>query len=291
MAGILGTFEIKFADADYPLENSEFVLLGVPFDFTSSFRTGSRFAPNAVREASYNFEPYLFDYGIDLKEIRVHDAGNLSEQGSPKGMMCSVENCVKEILKNNSFPVLIGGEHSIAIGAISAFSDIGVISIDAHLDFRDQYLGERYSHACTARRISEIVGLDRIAILGVRSFSREEFEDARSSGLSYIDALELREVGVENGVKKALKALDKEKIYLTLDMDGIDMAFAPGVQNPEPFGLFPVEIKRCIETIADRLVGFDLVEICPPFDNGTTSLLGARIIRDVIGLVWKNQRE
>jgi len=273
---------LKFADANSSFNDAKFVMFGVPFDSTSSFRSGSRFAPNRIREASYNFETYLMEQDVDLIDIPFHDAGNLDEYGNVDEMTGAVEDAVKKILPK--FPILIGGEHSLTIGAVKTLKNVSVVFIDAHLDFREEYLGIKNSHACVSRRVSEIVGIENVFSIGVRSFSREEKNDAEKLGLKYFSSFDVKEKGIENIIQN----LDlKEKVYFSLDMDGVDPAFAPGVGNPEPFGLTPLDVVKCIKILSDRLVGFDVAEVCPPYDNGNTSLLGARIIRDLIGCAGK----
>lgn len=279
-----------FADATSSFKEAGFVIVGVPFDATSSFRKGSRFAPEEIRKEAYNFESYLFEHGLDLSNIKIHDFGNIKECKKTAEMMMEVKKIITQIVSAKKFPILIGGEHSVTSSAVNSFKNIGVVCIDAHLDFRNEYLGEKNSHACSVRRISEIVGIENIVLLGTRSFSMEEKKAAESLGLRYVDAFEIKKIGINESIKKALSQIERKKIYLTLDMDSIDPAYAPGVANPEPFGLVPGEVKRCINLLSERLVGFDVVEVCPPYDNGNTSSLAARLISEVIAAVGKNMR-
>lgn len=278
---------LLFADANASFETAEFVISGVPFDRTSSFRSGTRFAPNKIREESWNFEQYLFEHSVNLLDIEFCDAGNLEEFGNVAQMLEGVEAFIKKVVNSNKFPILMGGEHSITFPAVKCFDKVGVIIIDAHSDFRDSYLNDSYSHACVTRRISELVGIGNVVPIAVRSISAEEKTALESYGLNYIDAFEMKEIGIENALKKVLNIIKMEKIYLSIDIDGIDPAYAPGTANPEPFGLTPIEVKKAIDILADKLVGFDIVEICPPYDNGNTSSLAARLIREVIAVVWK----
>jgi len=279
---------VSFADANASLDDADFVILGIPFDRTASFRSGARFAPNVIREASYNFETFLFEHEVDLVDIPIHDAGNLEEFDTVDEMVSSAEMEIRGLSSEGRFPVILGGEHSVTIPAVRSLQDIGVISIDAHLDFRDEYLGERNSHACVTRRITDHVGMENVFVLGVRSMSREEFEDERPD---FIDALTIREEGMDGAVRRALGTLDKKRIYLTIDIDGIDPAFAPGTGTPEPFGISDMDAKRCINILAPRLVGFDVVEVCPPYDHGNTAALAARLVREVIATVWKARQK
>lgn len=276
---------LKFADADKDFKSAKFIILGAPFDATSSFRAGARLAPNAIREASWNFESYLLEYDIDLADIPVCDAGSLEEHGNPDDFVNAVEEAARKILTQKKFPILIGGEHSLTIGAANAFENITVIILDAHMDFRNEYLGIKNSHACVTRRVSEIVGIENIICLGIRSCSKNEIEDAKAQKLKYYTVSEIKKKGIAEIIKKSKL---KDKIYLSIDMDVVDPAFAPGVGNPEPLGLTAQEVLDCIAQVAPNLVGCDIVEVCPPYDNGNTSVLAAKIIRSLIAVVWKN---
>ena len=168
--------------------------------------------------------------------------------------------------------------------------NIAVLSLDAHLDFRQQYEKEPYNHACVVRRIMDHVKADNIVVFGIRSAEKEEFEDAKKLGLFYIDAFEIEKNGIQKALDKTKNYLGNTKIYLTLDMDVLDPAHAPGTSTPEPFGLKPLDIIRCIETFSFNLIGFDVVEVCPPYDKGQTALLAAKYVRYVIEQVWSKKR-
>jgi agmatinase len=284
---------LQFADATAEFTDSDFVILGVPFDATSTYRPGARFAPNAIRTASSNFEKYVMEYDVDFDDIKLCDLGDLDEYGTVDQLNAELTATVKMILERNAFPILIGGEHSLTPGAITAvqehFGKIGVITIDAHLDFRDEYLGVKYSHACTTRNICEVVGVDKVVAYAIRSYSREEKDAVERLNLKYLDIFKIRELGVERTINQVIEWLDTESIYLTLDIDAIDPAYAPASGTPEPFGLTPLELKRCIELVSSRLIAIDLVEVSPPYDpTGITVNLAAKIIRDVIALKSKH---
>lgn len=277
---------VSFADANATFEDAEFVILGIPFDRTASFRSGARFAPNAIREASYNFETYIFEHEVDLLDVNFHDAGNLEELGTVDEMVKHAGSFIEGVVSKGKFPIVLGGEHSVTIPAVRSFRDVGVVSIDAHLDFRQEYLGERNSHACVTRRIAEHVGMENVVVLGVRSMSREEVGDEMPE---FIDSFTIREEGMERAVRRAMSLIGKEKIYLTLDIDGIDPACAPGTGTPEPFGISDLDVKKCIDMLSSRLVGFDLVEVCPNYDKGNTAALSARLVREVMATTWKSR--
>ncbi len=279
---------LLFADASSTLDDSDFAIFGVPFDGTSSFRSGTAQAPEQIREASHNFETFKFEHGEDMESIRYCDLGDLEEFKNVDLMIQGVEAFSSDLVRKNKFPIALGGEHSISPAIVKSFEDIGVISLDAHLDFRNEYEGEKNSHSCSTRRISDSVGVEGVVPIGVRSMSKKESEDAEELGLRFISSYAFHDdPNMKETLERALKWMGREKIYLTLDMDVFDPAYAPGISNPEPFGLEPIEIKRCINHLADRLVGFDVVEVSPPFDNGNTSALAARLVREVIMAVWK----
>jgi len=280
-------FPNYFADAESSFDDAEFVIFGVPYDKTSSFRKGASQAPKEIRQASWNFETYDIQTDSDIKEIKIHDYGDINVKNlNPKQMVNEVKIVTSRILENHKFPIIIGGEHSITAGVIEAYQkDISVVSLDAHIDFREQYENESYNHACTIRRIADHIDIDKIAVLGIRSAEKEELKEAKKLGLFFMDAFTIQKQGILNGVNEVKEYLKNNKVYLTLDIDVIDPAYAPGTSTPEPFGLKPLDILECIKSFSSNLVGFDLVEVCPPYDNGETSLLAAKLIRLLMGIV------
>jgi len=278
-----------FADAEASYNEARFVYYGYPFDGTACFRKGSSEAPDAIRKNSYNFETYLLELGIDLSDISANDWGNLEITDNQDKNEKLLEDLVSKIVNEGKFPIGLGGEHSLTPAAVKAahskYPNLAVVILDAHLDFRNEYEGNPKSHATVTRRVSEIVGVDNVRSIGIRSVSQSEITEARSVGLKFIESgwTELREYLVD-----VIEDLDGP-VYLSLDMDAIDPAFAPGVGTPEPFGMTPYEIIQTINFFADRIVGFDCVEVCPPHDNGNTSALAARLTRHLVGAVWQSQ--
>ena len=198
-------------------------------------------------------------------------------------MMDDVRFLLSPAADDGKFTVVIGGEHSVTLPAVECHGDVSVISIDAHLDSRGEFMGSRYSHACVMRRCADVLGTENVFVLGVRSVSEEELES--DDPVPYIDSYKIMEKGIDWAVGKALKAVKNENVYLTVDIDGIDPAFAPGTGTPEPFGLTPVDVKKIINMIGKRLVGFDVNEISPPYDpSGVTSVLGARLVKEALAV-------
>jgi len=285
-------FPNYFADADARFDEADFVIFGVPYDKTSSFRKGADQAPKEIRHASWNFETYNVQTGVDLKHVKVHDYGDLDiAKCRPQKMIEQVKTFTANLVQNHKFPIALGGEHSLTLGIVQAFpKDSAVLSLDAHLDFREHYENEPYNHACVTRRIADHIPIENIAVIGVRSAEKEEYDQARDMGLFFVDVFLSRHQGFSEALKKTMAYLKGKNIYLTLDVDVLDPAYAPGTSTPEPFGLTPFDILEIIDGFSSQLIGFDLVEVCPPYDNGETSLLAARLIRSLIGAVWSTTR-
>jgi agmatinase len=275
---------LKFCDSSDNYDSSRYVIFGVPFDATVSFRPGEKLAPNEIRKASYNMESYSLYSGVDLKNSGIYDLGDLDEHKRSEDMLEEVFSVVDKIVSDNKFPIMLGGEHSITYGAIKRVRS-KVIFIDAHSDFRDSYLGERYSHACVARRVSELIGRDNIVSIGVRSVSPEEIEIGTQRFFTSFDVNEDK-----NEVKEFLRSFADSSVYLSIDFDGFDPAFAPGVGTPEPFGLNPMIIMDVLRSVGDKLVGLDLTEITPLYDNGNTAILAARMVQEVVSFMEKNRK-
>lgn len=275
-----------FADANASYGDAEFALLGVPFDRTTSFRPGARFGPDAIRQHSWNFESYDLETGLDLADVPIHDLGNTDEFGSAEEMVRAVREEVRPIYRDGKVPILFGGDHACAPPSVEAYPEnapsLGVLYLDAHLDFRASYLGDARSHACSSRRMLERVGARNIVVLGVRSVSREEMEDNRTLGMSFVSAHDIARDGIQAVVHRALNMLKTERLYISLDIDAIDPAYAAGTGTPEPFGLSPRDVKLIIDQAAPRLAGLDIMEVSPHYDQGATSLLAARLAREAM---------
>ena len=276
-----------FADADAKLENAEYVVVGLPFDCTASFRSGSRDGPDAIRLASFNFESYNHYYDVDLAELAICDLGNM-DLGADPGY---AEETIKEgiaLLPKEAIPIFLGGEHSITPPIVESLArrftpgSLGVLVLDAHLDLRAQYGCTRYSHACASRRILEKKGVGAYASIGIRSGSKEEFTFAKDNGIPYFTSLDVLEKGIDYMLDRAMEGLKCERLYLSIDLDALDPSFAPAVGNPEPFGLTAWDVKKVIERAAPKAIGLDINELTPVYDRGETALLAARLAREFI---------
>ncbi|HEC89403.1 MAG: agmatinase [Thermoplasmata archaeon] len=287
-------FPSYFADAETDFREALFVLFGIPYDRTVSFRSGAKEAPDSIREASWNFEAFDILNGLNFKDIPVHDYGNLpiNNNDKPEEMVKKTRKFTEYLLKNNKIPIGIGGEHSTTIGIVSAFpKDTVVIVFDAHLDFRDKYQDELYNHACVIRRLSEHIGVENIFIIGVRSADQLEFEEATKKKLRFYDILDVYNRGIEGIIEEIKREIEDRDVYLTIDIDVFDPAYAPGTGTPEPFGLKPFDIIKSIDPINSNIIGLDIVEVCPPFDHGETSILAAKLIRYIIESIWLEKKK
>ncbi len=280
----------NFADACSSFEDAELVLYGVPFDGTSSFRTGSKWAPQEMRKASYNFETYNGDLDVDLCDVPVHDMGDCEVYADVDGTLGVVYDTATTIVKAGKIPIMMGGEHSLTYPCVKAFKgNIGFVVMDAHYDLRPEYGGVRHNHACVSRHIIEDI-TDRYVSIGIRSGTKEEYEYVRQNkNIRAYTSNDVDVMGIEAILSEAEAYLEGcDRIYLSLDMDAIDPAYAPGLGTPEPFGMTPREVRAVIRRLAPKTVGFDVVEISPQYDQGVTALLGAKLIRDFIAAKWKS---
>jgi len=284
-------FPNYFADAETSFQTASFILFGIPYEKTSSFRHGADKAPGEIRQASWNFERFDLHTRINYEDIPVHDYGDLDVQKlTSKELFNTGKNFTATLLQKQKTPIAIGGDHSITPGIVSAFpSDIAVLSLDAHMDFRQEYKNDVYNHACVLRRIADHLPIKNIAVLGLRSAEKEEYEQAQDLGLFFRDAYTIDDAGIQKTIQQTKTHLKGKKIYLTLDIDVVDPAYAPGTSTPEPCGLTPTQVIEIIKAFSPQLIGFDLVEVCPPYDHGQTAVLGAKLIKTCLGHIWKQQ--
>ena len=266
-------------------EEAKYVILGVPFDVTSTYRSGARFAPLAIREASLTIEGYSFRTSMDIEDLKIHDLGDLHVAGDVELTLGRLALVAQDLFDAKKVPVFIGGEHTITLGVMRSLDEnVALVSFDAHLDLRDDYLGLTISHTTFMRRIKETVNPSKILEIGTRAVCREELDYAKKSGIEFLTAHQIRKDGIKNMVETIDDILEGyEKIYLTIDMDVLDPAFVPAVQNPEPEGLDTPTLLDLLESVCDsRVVGFDLVEVAPHYDRGLTATQAAKTLFEVL---------
>ena len=279
---------LVFTGSQQTFEDAKYVVLGVPFDVTSTYRSGARFAPLAIRDASLNIEGYSFRTGVDVEDLKIHDLGDLHVAGDVELTLGRLALVAQDIFEADKVPVFIGGEHTITLGAMRSLDEnVAVVSFDAHLDLRDDYLGLSVSHTTFMRRIKEDVNPSKILEIGTRAVCKEELDYAKESGIDYLTAHQIRKDGVKKTVEIIKGILgDCEKVYVTIDMDVLDPAFVPAVQNPEPEGLDTSTLLDLLEAVCDsRVVGFDVVEVAPHYDQGVTATQATKVIFEVLGFL------
>ncbi len=273
-----------FADANPDYKKARYVICGVPFDGTSSFRLGSSLAPQEIRGASYNFETYSSFFDFDLVDADIYDAGDLEVAKDIYSTLEMISAHAERYVKDRKIPIMLGGEHSLSYPFVKAcrnkYPDMGFVVLDAHMDLREEFHGERNSHACISRHILENV-TRKYASIGVRSGTREEYGYARENGIKVFSADDVAAEGIEK-IVSGIRDYIRGPVYLSIDMDAIDPAYAPALGTPEPYGLTPRDVRAVISCLAPDIVGFDLVEIAPAYDSGNTALLGAKLVRDFI---------
>ncbi|WP_407454684.1 agmatinase [Methanobrevibacter sp.] len=286
---LLNTYEpwkFAFSHENDELKENSFGIIGVPFDSTTSYHSGARLGPIVVREASFGFEKYNTVFNKDIT-TNFYDFGDVNViPGNCEETCKIVENTVRELIDLNIKPIIIGGEHSASIGAIKVLAEknekLTVIHLDAHRDLAFEFIGEKYSHATVMRRVHEM-GVDLVQI-GIRSASKEEEEFVKSTYNiqtfrnkdvhRHMDAIEYFLVNIDG------------PIYISIDMDVVDPAFAPNVGNPTPGGLYVSELETIIETLSRKnVVGFDVVETASDRLGEITAVVAAKLIYDFLTLI------
>jgi len=277
-----------FGGIKKPYEKAKYMVFGVPFDVTSTYRTGARFGPNAIRQASQNIETYSFRAGIDAEDLPLHDLGDLHVSTSPRRTVNMLKLVVADVLAAGKMPVVVGGEHTVTLGILKGLGakarGTAVVSFDAHLDVRKEFLGLTLSHTTFMRVITEEVKPAKIVEVGTRAICKEELAYAKETGIDFFTSQLIRKEGAARIIQRLKEELAQyENLYLTIDMDVLDPAFAPAVQNPEPDGLEIHTLLDILCALCDkRVVGFDVVEVTPIYDQGISAIVAAKVLFEVL---------
>lgn len=273
-----------FLGCDAEFEDSDIVIFGAPYDGTVSYRPGTRFGPSAIRNESFCLETYSPYQDRDMSEIRVCDIGDLELPfGNTKKVLKIIESTSAEILNNNKIPVMLGGEHLITLGAVSAavkkYPELHIIHFDAHTDLRDEYMGEKLSHATVMRRVWELTGDGKIFQFGIRSGEKHEFEFA--TGHTVMHKFDL------SGFEETLKKIKGKPVYFSLDLDVLDPGVFPGTGTPEAGGIsFQELIKSVCKLSGLNVVACDINELAPVFDqSGASTAVACKTVREIL-LTW-----
>lgn len=260
------------------------IIYGIPFDSTHSFRPGTRFGPDAVRLAFNNIEIFSNRFNIDLESVNIEDLGNTRHTVVASEMIDMVGKITSELIQRDKQLFILGGEHSLTYGTYMRFpEDTAYVVFDAHYDMRDEYADIKLSHAAYLRRIIEKRGAENIIHVGARSYAKEELEFKLEHNIKTITDKDIRDGKGPRLVKDATSTFDKT--YLSVDLDVLDPAFAPGVGNPEALGITPRELFDMIYAMEEIPIRcMDIVELCPPYDNGTTASVAAKLMAEVISM-------
>ena len=257
-------------------------LFGVPYDGTTSFRPGTRFGPAAIREVSTGLETYCPQLDADLEDVAFADLGAVDIPfGAPEPVVQAVRRATQAVLELGLRPLMLGGEHSISSGAVASVAaqhpDLVLVQLDAHADLRHTWLGAHHSHACAMRRCLEVLPSQQLLQVAIRSGTRDEFSELRSSG---------RLVPI-TAMAEALRPLRGTPLYLTVDLDWFDPAVLPGTGTPEPGGYHWPDFAELVEELRHHhLVGADVVELAPMLDpTGVSNVLAAKVVRSLVLLM------
>ncbi len=263
------------------------IVFGVPFDSTHSYKPGTRFGPDAIRDAFNNIEIFHPQFQLDLESTNIEDLGNTKHTVVAEKMLEMVQKITTELLQRNKQLIILGGEHLITLGSYMSFpKETGYLVFDAHYDLRNEYADIKLSHASYLRRIVEKRGAENIVHIGARAFVKEELTFLIENKIKTISDKDIREGNGPRLIKDAISTFDK--IYTSFDLDVLDPAFAPGVGNPESVGITPRELFDMIHSLGDKqIIGVDIVELNPTHDNGATASLAAKIMSTMLALNLK----
>ena len=266
-------------------EDAKVILYGMPMDWTVSYRPGSRFGPNRIREVSIGLEEYSPYLDRELHEVPFFDAGDIPLPfGNAQKSLDLIEEYVDSILEKGKFPLGMGGEHLVSWPVFRAmykkYPDLAIIHMDAHTDLREEYEGEPLSHSTPIRKVAGLIGPENVYSFGIRSGMKEEFEWAKEAGL-HISKFEVLEP-----LKQVLPKLKGRPVYVTIDIDVLDPAHAPGTGTVDAGGITSKELLASIHAIAGsdvHVVGADLVEVAPVYDHSDqTANTASKLLREML---------
>lgn len=270
-----------FIGCDNEYDESKIVIFGAPFDSTTSFRPGTRFASKVMRSESFGIETYSPYQDKDLEDLEVFDGGDLELVfGNTSRALKQIEDFTKEILEDGKIPGMIGGEHLVTLGAMRSvsakYNNLHIIHFDAHADLREDYLGEELSHATVMRRCYELTGDQRIFQFGIRSGEKSEFNWAKEH--IFTNKFDF------NGLEEVVQGLQEVPIYLTIDLDVLDPSIFPGTGTPEAGGVGFLELLDGIRKVSKlNIVAFDINELSPIYDqSGVSTAVACKILRELL---------
>jgi agmatinase len=268
--------------------SAKVAILPVPYDSTASYRSGARDGPRAILQASRNMELYDDELGYEPSIVGISTLDELEpSMKSPEETIKRVEKVFDELIENKKFPIMLGGEHSLTIGAVKAFrgryADLSVLQLDAHADLRDEYQGTKYNHACTARRLRELCN---VVPVGIRSMSKEEADYVRENKVKMFYARDAKKWKFD----EILSSL-KKRVYISVDLDVFDPSEMPAVGTPEPGGLHWYDVMGIVREVSRKreIVGFDAMELAPIPQDISSDFLAGKLVYKIIGYVFAKE--
>ena len=291
----MGTF-MRMQKVD-SAEGLDFAIAGAPFDTASSFRSGSRFGPNAIRNISAMMKPNNVIMQVNIMDgLKGGDIGDFNvTPGYIHPTYQAIEEGVANILKENACPIVLGGDHSITLAELRAvakkYGPVALVHFDSHSDLCDEVFGQKYNHGTPFRRALEenLIDASHSIQVGMRGslYDPDEHKMAAELGMKLIPAHKVREMGLENLIKTILERVGDKPCFLTFDIDFVDPAYAPGTGTPEVGGFTSLEALDLVRKIKDlNFVGFDLVEVLPAYDHGEiTAYLAANIVFEYLSIL------
>lgn len=273
----------RFMAAGDDYAGARAVLFGIPMDFTTSYRPGTRFGPGGIRTASYGIEEFSYHQQASIADRAFYDLGDIAAIfGDPAGTLERALATARQLVADSKLPIMLGGEHLCTVATFQAVAEkhgpeLVLLQLDAHADLRQDYLGNPLSHACAMQRCLEHIPPSHLYQFGIRSGTREEYEFGRSHCHLYPGE-------VLAPLRQVLPTLQGRPVYVTVDIDVVDPAFAPGTGTPEPGGISSAELLAAVQEMAGlRVVGFDVVEVAPTLDHSDrTAVLGAQLVREAL---------
>lgn len=272
---------MTFIGCDNEYDESDIVIFGAPFDSTTSYRPGTRFASATIRNESYGIETYSPYQDKDLEDYCIFDGGDLELPfGSPDQALSDIHDFTKHILEDHKIPFMIGGEHLVTLGTVEAvfekYPDLHIIHFDAHTDLREEYLGVHKSHATVIRRCHDLVGDGKIFQFGIRSGERAEFYWAKEH--TYLNKFNF------DTLEQVVEQLKGKPVYFTLDLDVLDPSCFPGTGTPEAGGVSFLQLMDALELVSQLdIVGLDMNELSPPYDpSGMSTALACKLLREIL---------
>lgn len=266
------------------IDTAQVVIVPVPYDETSSWLKGADKGPQAIIEASSQIELYDIETDTEVYKIGIATDDPVAEKASPEKMVAAVNARVVQHLEKGKFVVILGGEHSVSIGTIKAhasrYNDMTVLQLDAHSDLRDEYLGSKYNHACVMARVKEHCPIVQV---GIRSMDRSEKDAVTKDRIFFSKDIVGGSGWIENVVSKL-----SEKVYITIDLDVFDISIMPATGTAEPGGLLWYDVLSLLKKVTEqkKVIGFDIVELCPNKSSMPYDFLAAKLIYQLLSYIF-----